>query len=217
MKRPCVLALVLSALFLQLQVQSANAESACVAYQFRPQGYPLSATFMATPPNCRSVKHSASADSIDWQGKHISTDSFTAELSIAESTATQIMAVIKPKGWTVGAEETLNDRERMGTTMLNLLLPGEKSHPWKLLSHYVRITVDGLPGVELAGTVNVDGVGTGGDRQRLVLAYLVVDQRRNQSYVAVYHLDAPGAGVTRMGFTLAEQGFRFLDSFHVDR
>jgi hypothetical protein len=218
MKRLRVLLFVLPTLFLHLQVQQSGAESACVPYQFRPQGLPLSVTFLTTPPNCRSVKYAATADSTNWRGQHVSDDSFSAELSMERSTATQIVVALRPKGWTVGAEETLNDRERLATWMLNMLLPGEKSHSWELLSHYVRVTIDGLPGVEFGGTVSADvGAGSGEDRERFVLAFVIVDQRRNLAYIAAYRLDAPGAGLMRVGFMFTEQAFRFLDSFHVDR
>src|SRR5260370_36495468 len=88
MKRLRVLSFALPALFLHLQIQPSGAESACSPYQFRPQGFPLSVTFLTTPPNCRSVKYSADADSTHWRGQHLSTDNFLAAPVKERRTAT---------------------------------------------------------------------------------------------------------------------------------
>src|ERR1700730_813088 len=67
-----------------------------------------------------------------------------------------------------------------------------------------RLIVDGLPGVELAGTVNthvatVNTDVTAGSRTRFVCAYVIVDQRRNLAYIVAYHLDAPASGTIGLG------------------
>jgi len=159
---------------------------------------------------------------VNWQGKHVSSDSFSAGLLLENSSAFQSVVVVKPKDGTIGADETLGDRERMGTWMLKMLLPGENGSLNNPLSHYVHVIVDGLPGVELAGTVNthvatVNPDVTAGSRTRFVCAYVIVDQRRNLAYIVAYHLDAPGSGTIGLGFTFTEQAFHFLDSFHIDR
>jgi hypothetical protein len=126
--------------------------------------------------------------------------------------------VLRPKGWTVGVEETLSDHRIEEELLKSVLGPGETS-PSSSAVHSVRISVDGLPGVELAGSLDVmdqgneNGVGT----TRFIGEYLIIDTRRNQAYLVAYSFAALRMAPLHHGFEGVERAFRFLDSFHVDR
>jgi hypothetical protein len=198
--------------------ESATApRSACAYYPFKPPNFNFSVTFVATPPNCRSVQRSAIADSVTWKGLHFSADVFTVErVEDDGNVALQRVSVAKPKGWSIGVEETLDNRESMRDWMFKMLgLEGRSGGPAESLSHYVRITVDGLPGVEVGGIADADTSGKGfiDVRNRFVWAYILVDRPANVGYFVMHRLDVPGRG----NFDVTESAFRFVESFHVNR
>jgi hypothetical protein len=211
---------VLSLLGLQsgAQAESATApRSACMHYPFKPPSFNFSVTFAPSPPNCRSVRQSAVADLTTRKGLHFGADVFSVErIEDDGSTDLQRVSVARPKGWTIGVEETLDRREDMAERMFTMLgLEGRRSVPAQPLAHYVRITVDGLPGVEVGGSADIDDFDQGviHIRSRFVWAYILVDRPGNLAYFVTYLLDVPGRGK----FETAEAGFRFVESFHVKR
>ena len=215
-----LLFVVLSLLWPQSSARTETATaplSACVQNIFKPSGFNFSITFVATPPNCRSVQQSAVADAVTAKGLHFSADVFTAERTEYDgSVALQRVSVARPKGWTIGVEETLDNRESMSDWMFRMLgLEGRRSRPAEPLAHYVHITVDGLPGVEVGGTTDADihAVGSIDIRSRFVWAYIVVDRPRNLGYFVMHRLDVPGRGT----FDAAAGGFSFVQSFQVNR
>ena len=193
------------------QMQTASApQSACSYYPFTSGEFSFGATYWMTEPNCRTLDHSYHADVTTSEGKHGSSDMFSEVFTDGTARSLfQSVGVFKPTGWSIDAEKTLNDRAALTRGIARMLSPKNPDALSGLVhAHYTRITVDGLPGAEIAATFSSES------RVKFLMAYIVQDQRRNLAYTAIFVLDdKPGSTHAFDGLDLA---FQFLDSFHVE-
>ena len=200
------------------QAQTATApRSACMNYLFKPPNFNFSVTFVPSPPNCRTVQQSSIADLVTLKGLHLSADVFSVErVEDDDYVALQRVSVARPKGWTIGVDESLYNRDNMRDTMFKMLgLEGRRTGPVEPLSHYVRITVDGLPGVEIGGAADADIYQPGriDIRSRFVWAHFIVDRSANIGYFVMLRQDVTGRGT----FDMTANAFQFVEGFRVNR
>jgi hypothetical protein len=208
---------VATALSIASAATAQGPQAGCLNWQYRAPGLPWSVRFAPSPPNCRALEHTTTEDVVNDKGQHFSSEHFST-VDRSDIPGFQLVAVLRPKGWTVGAEETLSDHRLEENLLKSVLGPGEKS-PSVSTVHSVRISVDGLPGAELAGSLDVmaEGNENAAGTTRFISEYLIIDSRRNQAYLVAYSFAADRMAPLHHGFEGVERAFRFLDSFHVDR